>query len=194
MGRDMLFIVGALVGAYVVNRQNRRQLAASRSLAARNINDNVASAEQNTNYWARHATGARPTTQTGQSDTGVVTPANTLTRGGSPLVIYGGQRAAWSMPRAGVVAGQYQSPRPLGRVILPGPVTPGAPSPQSPVASTSPFITPKSLTMDAPMPIAHWFQNMNPSSAFAMQVGSNWADVVRTMPVTGQPLTVTEKA
>lgn len=188
----MLFIFGALIGAFVVSRRDRARERFLNS-PARNINNNVASPEQNSSFWARHASGI-PTTQTGPSDTGVVTPANTLTRGGSPLIIYAGQRAAWNSPRAGVRASQAMTAIPTGRVILPGPVTPGAPSPQSPVASTSPYVTPSTLVMSAPLPISHWFQGMNPSAAFAGMVGSSWADVVRTMPVTGQSLSLTTKA
>lgn len=160
----------------------RRRAAAGEPLlmnpASRNINDNVASANQNAAFWAIQS-GGNPSIPGQTNARGIVTPA-TAALWSRPGGNFGGNAGVWKAPNAGVTAVSMQPLAPRGMITRLGPVPPGAPTPQSAVQSSSPWL-PTDLRLVAPLAANPWYYELSRSNPFiALAAGSGgYIDVAR---------------
>lgn len=137
--------------------------------ASENTVHNIASPEQDAAYWAIFSGGTpSPAGSTGAGET---TPAIKIIDRVSAL--FRGELGAWGAPNAGEGAYQVPSFSPPGATVLPGPVPPGQPTPQSATDSSSPWV-PNDLTLAYPLAANPWFFELSekaPGSSIALKNG-----------------------
>lgn len=164
--KTVAVIVIAAGIAYIVWRNNR-------PAQERNINQLVPTPEQDANWWAIMA-GQTPSLA-GSNGAGEVNPVTKLI--GGLAAAFRGESAAWSAPNAGT--GPFvPSNGPAGLSVPGQPVSPGQPTPQSAVSSSSPYLSPN-LALPVPLQMNPWIGQLsmsNPIAAFQYG-GASYIDV-----------------
>lgn len=153
MNTRTIVVLGATAAIlYLVWRSQQQRT--SPQLVSTGLLDWAASPEQDAAYWALMS-GGTPSAA-GSQGTGDVTPG-TMTRWLGSL--FAGSPFAWSAPNAATNPQLQPVSAPPGATILPGPVPPQQPTPQSAVQSSSPWL-PASFRMAAPVSVNAWAQDL----------------------------------
>lgn len=149
MNNRTLIALGVTAAVLYLVWQRSRQPAQAQLVPAQLL-DWAASPQQDAAYWALMS-GGTPSTA-GSTGTGTTTPG-TLTQWLGR--VFGGTVGAWKAPNAATNPIAQTSSAQPGAVVLPGPLPPEVPTPQSAVQSSSPYL-PASFMLAAPVSSSAW--------------------------------------
>lgn len=166
--KQLLALVVAAAVLYAVWKARSGQPADSGIVPAGAL-DWAASPGQDAAYWALMSSGNPSTPGSARAGAATVTPGTMTQWLGS---VFPGLSQAWVAPSRGTNPIALPSNGPPGALVLPGPVSPAQPTPQSAVESTSPWL-PQNFTLPAPVSPIPWATGLTELDPIAsLMVGS----------------------
>lgn len=165
--RQFLALAVAATVLYVIWR-HRQQAQPAPGIVPASL-DWAASPAQDAAYWALMASGNPSVPASSRAGAATVTPG-TLTQWLGRL--FPGYADNWHAPAAGVNPIALPSNGPAGALVLPGPVPPQQPTPQSAVESSSPWL-PSDFVLPSPVSPLPWAQALTEIDPLAaLSIGS----------------------
>lgn len=174
--RTLVTVAAVAVVLYVLYRHRMAEPATDAGIVPPNALDWAASPAQDAAYWSLMATGLPSVPGEVREGRATVTPGVMTQWLGR---IFPGYVNHWTAPRAATNPVEQLSSASPGATILPGPVPPQQPTPQSAVESSSPWL-PNAFVLPAPVAAQPWATELTVDDPLAaLLVGGGTIDAVQ---------------